>query len=103
MWSVKAYSCWTGNRGIHEKKPKVEKQSDEDGLNNEDLIRMDPEDNWKDPKSMGIGSHSVDRVKNMVRPSAHRPYMCSPLGSPFFPLICRFQDPLPRPPYVTRR
>ena len=98
MWSVKAYSCWTGNRGLREKKPKVEKQDGEDILNDKDLIRMDPlaEDDWKDSGSTSIGSHSVDGVNNMVCPSAHRSYM----RSPFFPLICRFQDP---PPYVTLR
>ena len=72
LWSVKAYPTWSGHRGLREVtvKPKEEKGSGEELLDDEDLIRMGSEDDWKDPKSVDAG-HDKDlhRVNDAVRPS----------------------------------
>ncbi|KAF8274639.1 hypothetical protein EI94DRAFT_1825251, partial [Lactarius quietus] len=62
MWSIKAYSCWSGNHGLHDKKVKDEKDSGEVALKtlkDETLIHMDQEDDPNASDTPGT-SHTPD-------------------------------------------
>lgn len=63
LWSIKAYSCWSGNQGIREKKPNAKQGAKGPNIDDEKLIRMDPDDSMDDSSDIiGKDQFTTDHI-----------------------------------------
>lgn len=96
LWCITASLCWSGTRGLRNRKIKVKgkKGPSKGTLDDEDLICMGPEDGWRDvntsPEEDVPNCCSDDGVNNMVCP------LPTYYAFVLLHLIYRSQHPQPR-------